>query len=93
MTIEKTCFASPEDISAVRIECSDCGMACIFPIAKLGSIGCALEGNCVCGAPSGLAKGTKELQEVTVFCSTLGSLAANLNGRKIKMSLQMECPE
>jgi hypothetical protein len=89
MTVEKILFVSPEDILAVRIECAACGLATIIPVSKLGRLSTMLEGQCICGQNDGLGKGTRELQEVALFGTTLGNLAANLKGRKTKLSLQI----
>lgn len=93
MTTEKMCFVSPEDIAALRVQC-ECGAAGIIPIAKLGNLAPTLQGQCAyCGAPSGLTSGTKALEEVVLFGAMLGKLAANLKGMKIRVSLQIQCPE
>jgi len=93
MTVEKVYFLNPEDITAVRIQCNECRSALIVPLQAVGNIGATIVSSCQhCHTPSGVVIGTREMQELIAFNETLAKLAANLKGRNIKYSLQVQWP-
>jgi len=93
MTIEKICLVHPRDILALQFTC-ECGAASIVPIAKSGSIGTLLIGQCsYCNKSSGIENGTKEFYELEKFGKALANLAANLEGRHFTLSLKVRCPD
>jgi hypothetical protein len=97
MTQERKCFVSPQDISAVRLQCSQCKAAVIIPVEKLqkgGGFVAELSRDCpYCRNPSGLNLETRELAELTDFNILLGKLSEILKGRGVEFSLQVECAE
>jgi hypothetical protein len=93
MTVEKICLVHPEDILALQLTC-ECGAASVVPVAKSGSIGLAITGQCsYCGKSSGIEDGTKEFHGIQVFGEALMNLASNLQGRHLKLSLKIRYPE
>jgi hypothetical protein len=97
MTQERKCFVNPQDISAVRFQCSKCKAASIVPVERLiehGSFMGRISRDCpYCQAPSGFTEGTREHQEFCYANVLLGKLTKLLEGRNIEFSFQVECAE
>jgi hypothetical protein len=93
MTVEKICLVHPEDIVALQFTC-ECGAASVVPTAKAGAIAVLLIGQCAyCGKSSGVAQGTDEFGNIEQFGKSLASLATDLRGRHLTLSLKIRCPE
>jgi len=98
MTVEKVCFVTPEDIISVRFQCGnkDCGASVIVPISRLinGDIGLLITGACQrCRTASGFNIGMKDLENFLAFNELLAKLKDTMQGKNLKFSLQIECPE
>jgi len=97
MTQEKKCFVFPVDVSAVRLQCKNCGAASIIPVAKLADrdrTKKTLAAPChYCNQPSGFNPDSMPCASVVGFCDTLGNLAGSLQGVNVELSLQVECAE
>lgn len=93
MTIEKMCFIGPEDIKAARISCKTCSSSTIVPLKEINNIAVLLERDCaVCGSSTGLAKGSREWEDVILLGEKLGQLADTMKARGITYTLRIECP-
>lgn len=94
MTIEKTCFISPEDLEAVRIACNQCGSFTVVPLKEIASVSALLERNCIgCGKLSGFRRDTRDWQDVLILGEKLASLQAIMQGMSVTYSLKIKCPE
>jgi len=94
MTVEQVCFVSPEDIRGVRVECAKCHAAKIVPIAQCKGVAQAIVSDCqYCGQVTGFNFGTNEVEEFAIFNDVLSKLAKIMQGRGIKYSVQIECPD
>jgi len=97
MTQEKKCFVNPEDISAIRVQCTNCKSASIIPIAKLvngENISYRMSRTCPdCQTNSGFQGGNREFEDFVYFNVLLGKLVGTMKGRKIEFSFQGECSD
>lgn len=94
MTIEKTCFISPEDFKAVKIGCKKCGSFTVVPLGDISAIAPLLERNCIgCGSPSGFGRDTDEWKSVLLLSENLAKLKDKMQATNVSYSLQIECPQ
>jgi hypothetical protein len=94
MTFEKKCFVRPEDILAVRFQCTGCKASTSIPIDKLlsGDIGLAITRVCPhCKTPSGFPYGTSEMEHFINFNLILGGLKEMMKGRGVEYGFEIEC--
>jgi hypothetical protein len=95
MTIEKTCFIHPKDITAVQFKCTHCEATTSVPVARLeaGDLKTFLTSEChYCRTASGFANGS-ELEYLLTFTTILEGLTRILKDKNLQFSFQMKCPE
>lgn len=96
MTFEKKCFVEPEDILAVRFECSNCGSILTIPVKQISStkIQKILDNPCSqCDKETGFPFGTSEMERFIRFNVTLSELSEAMKGRNLKFGFEVKCDE
>lgn len=96
MTFEKRCLIEPSDFISVQYECGHCHAAIVIPIenldseqaAKLANAGCAF-----CKTASGLQPGTQETKIFLAFIDSLKQIGGAMQGRNLKVRLEIKCAE
>jgi hypothetical protein len=92
MTIEKKFTIEPSDILAISFECGNCGTAFKIPISKLDEtiVARQVRISCMsCNQPTGYEDRTREFGQLLSFASALKELAANVEGRNLKLRIEL----
>jgi len=95
MTFERRCLIVPEDIIALQYECRNCGAATVVPSDKgIGNAANTALSSCsYCHTESGFKIGTNEVKVFSEFHASLASLKLAMQGRNLKLRLQIICPD
>jgi hypothetical protein len=93
MTIETKYVISPEDILAVRFECAKCCASIAVPINKglseyAGNV--AAKSCNFCHTPWEITPNSAEHRALMLFAEGLEGLAANLQGRPLKLKIEVK---
>lgn len=96
MTFEKKCLVESADIVAIHFECDNCHAAVVVPI-KAGVSNYAADSagrSCqFCHTPWEISPNSEEHKVIVKFSQSLESIAAKLEGRKLKLKIEIKCPE
>jgi hypothetical protein len=96
MTFEKKCLIEPSDIVAVQYECDNCHAATVVPIEKMNAdqfASLAMRACPYCQTPSGFQVGTQAMNAFLEFNKSLMQIANAMAGHKLKIRLDVKCPE
>ena len=93
MTVETKTLFEPSDIIAVQFECEDCHASNVILIGKGAATLFVQEkvmGSCPhCHTPFGIQPNSQEHKTLFMFVSSLEVIAANMNGRKLKLKVEI----
>lgn len=97
MTPTKKCLIEISDIIGMQYECNSCHAAIVVPIDKIRSAretGNMVLGGCsYCGTPWGFQSGSQEARIFGEFNELLSQVANIMEGRNMKLRLDIKCPE
>lgn len=96
MIFEKRCLIEPSDFISVQYECDKCGSAITVPIEKLDRnqfANIAMIACPHCSTPTGFTPNTGEMGAFLAFNSSLKNIKEAMEGRNLKLRLQIKCPE
>ena len=96
VTFEKKCIVEPSDIMAVHFECAHCHAATVVPITGgvTEQAGKIIASSCqFCGTAWGFLPHSNEHKVLHDFASAVEQIAAHLEGRNLKLGLEIRCPE
>lgn len=96
MTFDKKCLVEASDVVAVHFECNECHASIVVPIKAGVSnyAGNSADGSCMfCHTPWGISPQSAEHKTIFAFAQSLEKLAATMEGRHLKLKLEIKCPE
>ncbi len=100
MTFEKKCLVEVADIVAVHFECDHCHASTVVPISAVTPGGVsnyasdsAAKSCQFCGTPWEISPNSSEHKIIVKFAQSLEVVAASMEGRKLKLKLEIKCPQ
>jgi DNA polymerase III alpha subunit (gram-positive type) len=96
MTFEKKCLIEASDVVAVHFECNNCHASVVVPINAGVSnyAGDIDKRSCeFCHTPWEIASQSTEHRTIFGFSQSLEKLASIMEGRGLKLRMEIKCPE
>ena|SRR5271157_1457411 len=88
MTLETKFFLDLEDILAVHLRCSGCGISSLFPLSKLSHA----PYECPHCRVDWVLPQTSEETKISAFLSSLKGISDAMRGRSFKLTLEIKAP-
>ncbi len=100
MTFEKQCLIEASDIVAVHFECAHCRASMVVPISDIIAGGVsnyasdtAAKACQFCKTPWEISPNSEEHKVIVKFAQSVEMLAVKMEGRKLKLKLEIKCPQ
>jgi hypothetical protein len=96
MTFEKKCLIEVSDIVAVHYECSNCHSVSVVPIEKIDperAMSMCMSFCSYCQTPFGFQPSSNEIRAFVTFNTAVKQIRDAMEGRNLKLKLEITNPE